>query len=288
MARFYFESRYADSPHYLQETILVIPEEIENINKDLALLMEYKPIQQVLGEAWFYKMKFFVNDHVLIPRPETEELVELVINEIRSRLYDVRGTMYDTTNSPKVSPKENVVHQTSYILHILDIGTGSGCIPITLKKYLPECNYTGIDVSTKALEVAEKNAALLNAPVQFLQVDFLDGESWGLLGNYDIIVSNPPYISHKEKQKLDKNVTDWEPHQALFVPDNDPLIFYKKIALFAQTHLSETGKIFVEIHQDHATETLHCFEPYFRDCKIIKDISGNNRMITATGLITPA
>ena len=160
----------------------------EELTIALEALLQHKPVQYVLGEAWFYNMKLKVNEHVLIPRPETEELVQLVLNE--------------ATDNQITTPA------------ILDIGTGSGCIAIALKKNIPAANVTAIDVSKDALQVAKENAAIQNAEIQFLQVDFLDEEQWPALPKFDIIVSNPPYIPVNEKEKLDINVTAFEPHQA--------------------------------------------------------------------------
>jgi release factor glutamine methyltransferase len=161
--------------------------------------MQHKPIQYVLGEAWFFKMKFKVNDQVLIPRPETEELVQLVI---------------DDCNYKKYTP------ESGEILSILDIGTGSGCIATALKNNLSNTLIHAIDISTGALEIAKENALNHKAEINFIEIDFLNENTWEQLPNIDIIVSNPPYIPHEEKKILDKNVTQYEPHQALFVRDS--------------------------------------------------------------------
>ena len=223
---------------------------IEKIQLALASLLEQKPVQYVLGEAWFYNMKLKVNEFVLIPRPETEELVQLVLSE----------SLSSTTT-------------------ILDIGTGSGCIAIALKKNITDAIVTAIDVSNEALLVAKENAATQNIAIQFLRVDFLDEAQWPVLPRYDIIISNPPYIPVSEKDKLDINVTAFEPHQALFVPDNSPLLFYKKIAEFASTHLNPGGKIFMEAHEDFANETAALFLEQFKTVTIKKDVFGKERMV---------
>jgi release factor glutamine methyltransferase len=234
---------------------LITPVASKLIQKTLQELLLHKPVQYVLGEAWFYRMKFKVNEHVLIPRPETEELVEQLIKDRKSKLTDPA---------------------------ILDIGTGSGCIPIAIKKSLPASKVTGIEVSTNALEVAKENAALHNAHIHFLHMDFLDESAWPSLPLFDIIISNPPYIPIHEKEKLGKNVTDFEPHLALFVPDKSPLLFYEKIAAFGRRHLLPNGKIYLETHEDHAKETAALFLNQYQTVMINKDLYGKERMIFIT------
>ena len=172
----------------------------KKVEKYLEELLLNKPVQYVLNEAWFYKMNFFVNENVLIPRPETEELVEWIVSDLK---------------------KEKRPDPTT----VLDIGTGSGCISVSLKKELPQVNVTSVDVSEKALSVAKKNAILLKASIDFFQMDFLNEKEWNRLSQYDVIVSNPPYIPIGEKEILAKNVTDFEPEIALFVSQNDPFLF---------------------------------------------------------------
>ena len=239
--------------------------EYQQLQKYLQELLKHKPVQYVLNEAWFYKMKFFVNEDVLIPRPETEELVEWIINEFKAQ----------NVNDSKP------IHLSGRQANILEIGSGSGCISISLKKELPVANVTAIDISEKALEVAKKNAGELNAFIDFLQIDFLDEIKWESLSQSDIIVSNPPYIPVKEKESLEKNVIDFEPEVALFVEDNDPFIFYKKIACFAKTHLKEGGKIYVEINETKALEIKEIFEKEGFDVTVKKDIYGKDRMVKA-------
>ncbi len=226
----------------------------EKLHNVLGELLQHKPIQYVLGEAWFYKMKFFVNEHVLIPRPETEELVEWIIKEVKSK---------------------------NEKLKIIDIGTGSGCLAIALKKELPSADILAIDVSVEALFVAQKNALDLNTNIELLQLDFLDENTSNELAVFDIIVSNPPYIPEKEKNILQKNIVAYEPHAALFVSDAKPFIFYKKIALFALKHLDTHGKIYVEVHEKYAAEVSNIFSQYNFKSTIKKDIYGKERMICA-------
>ncbi|MBI3882925.1 MAG: peptide chain release factor N(5)-glutamine methyltransferase [Sphingobacteriales bacterium] len=172
----------------------LIHQELDNYLHQLLL---HKPIQYILGEAWFYNMKLQVNEHVLIPRPETEELVEAVIND----------------------------HKEKTSLQIIDIGTGSGCIPIALEKHLPAATIHALDFSEPALSIAKDNSFEHNAEIDFIQLDFLDETTWKTLGMFDVIVSNPPYIPLHEKKGMNKNVTSYEPHSALFVPDEQPLLF---------------------------------------------------------------
>nr|MBA3674684.1 peptide chain release factor N(5)-glutamine methyltransferase [Chitinophagaceae bacterium] len=239
---------------------------IQKLSYVLEQLLTHKPVQYILGEAWFYKMKLKVNEHVLIPRPETEELVEWVVEEVRSTKYDVRCTKLTTDNSQ---------------LTILDIGTGSGCIAIALKRELHRAELSAIDISNDALLVAKQNAADQNEEINFLQLDFLNERDWSLLPSFDFIVSNPPYIPENEKSKLAKNVVDHEPDVALFVTDNDPFIFYKKFASFADNHLKEKGKIFVEVHEDYSKGVQKIFEEKNFKIEIKKDIYGKDRMVKA-------
>jgi release factor glutamine methyltransferase len=225
------------------------------LEKYLEDLLQSKPVQYVLNEAWFYKRKYYVNEDVLIPRPETEELVEWIIQ--------------DSTATKKGK------------LQIIDIGTGSGCIPVTLKLELPNAEIDAIDISEKALLVAKKNANELNAGVNFFQINFLQKAEWLLLSKYDIIVSNPPYIPISEKKMISKNVADFEPKLALFVKNNEPFIFYRQIADFAQLHLNTYGKIYVEVHEANADEVKKIFATAGFTAIIKKDIYGKERMVRA-------
>ncbi len=234
---------------------IITPVADKLIQETLQELLSNKPVQYVLGEAWFYRMKFKVNKHVLIPRPETEELVEQLITDRKSKLTDPA---------------------------ILDIGTGSGCIPIAIKKNLPASKLTAVDISTGALVLAKENAVLHNAAVNFILLDFLDQSNWSSLPFFDIIISNPPYIPILEKEKLAKNVTDFEPHLALFVPNNSPLVFYEKIAAFGRDHLLPNGKIYLETHEDYAKETAALFRGHYQTVMIKKDIYGKERMVIIT------
>jgi len=233
------------------ELNLLQTEKLNNITKQL---LQHKPIQYILNECWFAGMKFYVDENVLIPRPETEELINWVVEEYKA-------------NTTAVS--------------ILDIGTGSGCIPISIKKFLPALTVYAIDVSTEALTVAKKNATLQNTHIHFKQLNFLDETNWNELPKFDIIVSNPPYIAIEEKNTIQKNVIDYEPHVALFASDTNPLIFYEKIAAFATTHLNNNGKIFVEINEVYGKEVISIFEQHVFKCELKKDLQGKNRMLKA-------
>ena len=225
----------------------------------LAELLQYRPVQYVLNEAWFYKMKFYVNEHVLIPRHETEELIEWIVEDVRSLKYDVRYGEFK----------------------VLEIGTGSGCIAVSIKKELENIDITAIDISEEALKVANKNAEALHTKINFLQINFLNENLWDPLQLYDAIVSNPPYIPENEKEKLAKNVTEFEPAIALFVENNNPFIFYEKIAKFARSHLEPNGKIFVEIHEEYSKEVQKIFSAHNFKTQIRKDIYGKERMLQA-------
>lgn len=247
-------------------------------------LLLHRPVQYVLNEAWFYDLKFEVNESVLIPRPETEELVDWVIKDVRCMMYDVRCTTGSPNNTPRLTPPSDenhtfTIHHSSFT--ILDIGTGSGCIPITLKKKLPDADVSAIDVSSEALQTASANAKLNEVEIKFLVIDFLNEGNWKQLVNYDFIVSNPPYIKSSEASTIHKNVLEHEPHTALFVPDEDSLLFYRKIADFAMQHLNKNGAVFVEINQLLGKETAALFEQKGFTVELRKDMSGNERMIKA-------
>ena len=223
---------------------------------DMALekLNQHIPVQYVTGTAWFYGLTFIVKPAVLIPRPETEELVSMAIN---------------------FCEKENKKS-------LIDLGTGSGCIPISIKTNLPHLNVSALDVSCDALYIAKENAKKHAVEIDWLEVDFLDESSWQNLSMYDVIVSNPPYIPLEEKAEMDKNVTAHEPHLALFVPDESPLIFYEKIALFGKNHLAIGGAIFLETHEKYAGKVAALFNQNGYDTFIQKDFYEKERMVTAT------
>jgi len=231
----------------------------EKFSETIFELKTGKPFQQILGETEFYGMKFFVNEHVLIPRPETEELLELAIGNIQEK------------------SKKNQVFDSAPQLKILDIGTGSGIIPIILKKYFPEAQISTIDISKDALDIAKKNAYFHKTEIKFIQKDYLNEN---LDGIYDVIISNPPYIGIEENLEIEDSVKGFEPNIALFSPTSDALIFYRKIANDSINHLVENGMVFLEINQKLGKETLELFQN-FSEAELLKDISGNDRMIFA-------
>jgi len=246
-------------------------EKADLLKKCLIELLQHKPVQYVLGEAWFYGMKLKVNEDVLIPRPETEELVQLVI------------TNWQLTEPNKNTTDKNSIYKEGSHLSMLDIGTGSGCIAIAVKKHLQHISMSAIDVNAGALSVAKENATTHKVDIQFLSLDFLNENCWENMAVFDVIISNPPYIPINEKEKLDRNVTHFEPHTALFVPDNQPMLFYEKIANFGKTHLNRNGKIYVEMHEDFVKETVAVFEAFY-NVAVKHDIFGKQRMLIATNI----
>jgi release factor glutamine methyltransferase len=231
--------------------------QLEDLDSITERLKKNEPVQYVLGVAWFAGMIFTVNKNVLIPRPETEELVDWIVKEVMS--HELRPAS------------------------IIDIGTGSGCIAITLKKKLPGVNVSAIDVCSEALFTATENAIALGAEVDFILVDFLNEEKWKDLGRFDLIVSNPPYIRQSEKQSMQERVKEFEPHLALFVPDSDSLVFYRKLADFSLQHLKEGGNLFVEINEAKGESVADLFkEKGFTNIELRKDMQGKERMIRAS------
>ena len=218
-----------------------------------AQLLAGRPIQYITGKAWFMGEAYAVNDQVLIPRPETEELVEWVIE-----YAEIKGKA----------------------LRILDIGTGSGCIAIALKKALPEATVAAIDISTGAIKIAEANAAALKADIEFITLDILNTAF--LPGQYDVIISNPPYIPMHEMKHMELQVTDHEPNIALFVPDEDPLVFYKAIARLAKLHLSSNGQLFFEIHYDQGDAMIQLLDEMHFHAELRADLFEKDRMVRAS------
>ena len=239
----------------LQPNLKVSESELVEWKLVLEQLKNQKPIQYILGETFFCDLVFKVNEHTLIPRPETEELVYWILEEIK---------------------KQNKFNST-----IVDIGTGSGCIPISLKKNLPESTVFAIDISEEALKVANENAKMNEVDVQFMQKNIL--ETSDLQNQFDVIVSNPPYVRQLEKAEINTNVLAFEPHLALFVSDEDPLIFYRKIAELAQQNLKPNGLLFFEINQYLGKETVSLLTDLgFKNIELRKDIYGNDRMVKAS------
>jgi release factor glutamine methyltransferase len=218
-------------------------------------LLQHEPVQYVLNESWFCGLKFYVDKNVLIPRPETEELVEWIITNCK---FPVDA------------------------LKILDIGSGSGCIPVSLKRRLKKAEVWSCDISAEALAVAKQNAATLGTEVNFILLDFLNVQQRNQLPSFDIIVSNPPYVPEKDSEEMKANVLKYEPPAALFVPDNDSLIFYKAIAEFGKEHLNTAGHIYCEIHETTGEEVVRLFNSYGFKTELKKDMQQKDRMIRSS------
>jgi release factor glutamine methyltransferase len=243
-------SKKAERMIYKNETITSSEE--NTLKQYTERLLQHEPVQYVLNEAWFGNMKFYVDRNVLIPRPETEELIEWIISNCKFPLDELK---------------------------ILDIGTGSGCIPVSLKRRLRKAEVWSCDISAEALAVAKKNADELGVEVKLIQLDFLDQRTWTQLPSFDIIVSNPPYIPEKDKENMQANVLQYEPASALFVPDNDALIFYKAIAVFGKTYLKKEGNIFMEIHESLGKDVSELFKTEGYTVEVKKDMQQKDRMI---------
>ena len=247
--------------HHLKRIDLALNHDLEMTEKQLqewvkivTALQTKKPIQYILGETEFYGLKFIVDQNTLIPRPETEELVQLILN------FDI---------------------STFSNLKILDIGTGSGCIAIALAKNLPNAMVYALDVSDNALEIAKINAHHNKVNVTFIHQNIL--ETSNLQQQFNIIVSNPPYVRNLEKNEISKNVLDFEPHLALFVDDDDALLFYRKIAQLAKVNLTKNGVLFFEINQYLASVTIDLLKSLsFNNIQLYKDVYNNDRMISCS------
>ncbi len=215
-------------------------------------LEKHRPIQYIIGKTTFYDLEFMVNEHVLIPRPETEELVAMIIKQNQHRSG----------------------------LRILDIGTGSGCIAIALKKHIPNAEVTAIDISNEALAAAKYNGKQNNAYITFAEINILDEKQWNLLPSFDIIVSNPPYVMESEKELMQPNVLNYEPATALFVTDENPLLLYEAILRFAK-HKAEGCKLYFEINENFGNDLFFlCQKNNFSEFCIVKDINGKDRFLS--------
>ncbi|MBK7029400.1 MAG: peptide chain release factor N(5)-glutamine methyltransferase [Bacteroidales bacterium] len=241
----------------MQFSIEVPDNNLPPLAKALDDLINNRPLQYVLGKTWFFDSEFIVNPHVLIPRPETELLVENIINELKTITADI-----------------------NFPLRVLDIGTGSGCIAITLKNHFPDFLVYAMDVSEEALQVARNNAQINKADVAFYLADILVEETLDGLPLFDIIVSNPPYVLESEKKWMKKNVLEHEPKEALFVPDAHPLLYYEAIAKFASSFLRPQGYIFLEINENYgdAVKSLY-LDHKFLDVQVLKDLSDKDRYV---------
>jgi release factor glutamine methyltransferase len=229
--------------------------EKKEIERIVERLRQWEPVQYILGETRFYGLRFSVNPSVLIPRPETEELAGLILKEC-----------------------------TGKSLRALDIGTGSGCIAVTLSRYLPGAEVVAVDISEEALQTAEANNRANHTAVSFIQTDILSTEraKEEIGGTFDLIVSNPPYVMEREKGRMEKNVLLYEPEQALYVPDNDPLLFYRKIARFGQDKLNSGGLLYLEINAQCGHETVCLLQQEgYKKVELRQDVFGKDRMIKA-------
>lgn len=242
-----------------EEALLILKDAIKKLKKEI-------PLQYIIGHTVFYGLPFLVDENTLIPRPETEELVAWVIEEIKE--LRIVNFQKETEN------KENS-------LSILDIGTGSGCIPIALAKNLENCTISAIDISENALKVAKKNSEVNDVVINFRKVDILQTKN--LSQQYDVIISNPPYVRELEKVEIQNNVLQNEPHLALFVSNENPLIFYDKIVDLAKTYLTKNGTLFFEINQYLGLDMITLLKNKgFKTIELRKDIFGNDRMLKAT------
>lgn len=236
----------------IYKNAVITPDEEVQLNAIMERLLQNEPVQYILNESWFCGLRFYVDENVLIPRPETEELVEWIISNCKFPVDELK---------------------------ILDIGSGSGCIPIALKRRIRKAEVWSCDVSAKALDIAKKNAVSLGTDVNFMQIDFLDKDQWHTLPSFDIIVSNPPYVPEKDRETMQPNVLKYEPAVALFVPDNDPLVFYRAIAEFGKTNLNRNGSIYAEIHESLGTSTSALFREAGYITELKKDMQGKERML---------
>lgn len=232
------------------------PQEENKLMEILKRLEANEPVQYALGFADFYGMRLKVNRHVLIPRPETEELVDYAIKSL--------------------TPLSR-----SKTLSVLDIGTGSGCIAIALKKHLHGCEMMAVDASPEAISLAKENAGSLHCNVKFSVIDFLNESDWGEFNSFDAVISNPPYITKQEFSELMTRVKDFEPHIALIADNADPFVFYRMIATFAESHLTCNGHIFLEMNGDHSREIESIFKAKAYKTSVVRDLQGMERILTA-------
>lgn len=247
---------YSRTDYFLNKQQIITASEVADFEIIIKELRSGKPIQHIFGETEFFDLTFKVSNEVLIPRQETEELIDLILK-----------THPNTT------------------LSLLDIGTGSGCIPISLKYHRPNWDITSLDISDKALLIAKQNAKNLSIDITLKQLDILDPTRYVHLPKYDIIVSNPPYVTNSEKEQMHQNVLEHDPHLALFVDDANPLLFYNAITYLAQTHLNEGGTIYFEINEAFGYEMDQLLQNNnFEQVRVIKDLNGKDRFVSGVKL----
>jgi len=262
----YFKKRFLDIKNYD-----LSDDEIEELNYIYGKISDHYPIQYLFNKTEFYGVDFYVDENVLIPRAETEELIHWILTDHA-----------DSNSNAYINENTNINVDTHCCAYLLDIGTGSGCIPIILKKNKPTWNIAAIDISENALEVARTNALKHHTEIEFIEGDILNAQCSMLNSQFDIIVSNPPYIPTKEKEFMSTSTIQHEPHLALFVQDEHPIIFYEKIADFAKNHLAKNGKLYFELNEFNANDVREMLENKgFQNIIIKKDFANKDRMLRA-------
>lgn len=245
---------WSNSDYLMSKEVTVSESDLLFFRAAVKRLLEGEPFHHVIGDTYFYNISILTTPQALIPRPETEELVDWIL--------------MDLPEKPQ---------------RIIDIGTGTGCIPLAIKKERKKDEVYGIDISNDAIKLAQENAQFLALDVRFIVYDILVNDAnRNINKSWDVIISNPPYIPEKERAYMASHVLKYEPEGALFVPNDQPLLFYERIAIFAKEHLTQSGKLFFEIHEDLGPETIHLLENYGFDTEMKKDLQGKDRMIKAT------
>jgi release factor glutamine methyltransferase len=241
---------------------------VEQLNSIITRLQQHEPIQYIMNKSWFYGLELYVDNHVLVPRPETEELVDWIVKTIKQ-------------SGKNVFTKTAAQSDETTTLKILDVGTGSGCIALALKKTMPRAEVWACDISDEVLTVARRNGSALDIRVDFQAMNFLDEGQQKQLPTVDLVVSNPPYVPLKDKSTMDRNVVEYEPHTALFVADNDALKFYRALIQFSRQRLFPSGAIFAEIHESLGYRVVNLFDEAGFDVELRKDMQGKDRMVKA-------
>ena len=259
---------YSRTDRVTKKDTTITEEQTALLQQYIRRLKDHEPIQYIMNRTWFYGMELYVDRDVLIPRPETEELVDWVIKDIQESGLDVFNRQ----------PAEADVTRS---LKILDVGTGSGCIALALKRTMPLAEVWGCDISDRALNVARRNGSELDIRVDFQSVDFLNPAQQKHLPSVDILVSNPPYVPQKDKNDMRPNVLQFEPHTALFVDDDDPLVFYKALLRFCTNRLYQNGRIYMEIHKNLGNPIKDLFEKESYEVVVRKDMQGKDRLVRA-------